>query len=72
MMDQVTSRLAHRGDVSGAAATAIRALRLSPESADRARRLAIAAYYSVKAGKLGRACGYLTVLARPIPNSPGR
>jgi len=51
MMDQVTSRLAHRGDVSGAAATAIRALRLSPESADRARRLAIAAYYSVKAGE---------------------
>lgn len=71
MLDEATSRLAHRGDVSGAAASAIRALRLSPKSTERARRLAIAAYYSVKSGETRTGLRLLDDARQVDPNFAG-
>src|SRR5882757_8702615 len=45
MLDQVAYRMLDRGDLTGAATTSTRAASLSPHSADRAQRLAFAAYH---------------------------
>jgi DNA-binding CsgD family transcriptional regulator len=51
MLDQVAYRMLHRGDLVGAATSSTRAASLSPKTADRARRLAFAAYQGARSGE---------------------
>ncbi|HEX4672381.1 MAG TPA: ATP-binding protein, partial [Solirubrobacteraceae bacterium] len=56
LLDDTAHRVLHRGDAVGAVAAWTRAAELSPDAADRARRLAQAAYVGAEeAGELGKA-----------------
>jgi DNA-binding CsgD family transcriptional regulator len=51
MLDQMGYRMRNRGDLGGAATTSTRAAALTPKGADRARRLAFAAYHRARSGE---------------------
>jgi DNA-binding CsgD family transcriptional regulator len=51
MLDQVATRMLGRGDLAGAVTASTRAASLTPISADRARRLAFAAYHGARLGE---------------------
>jgi AAA ATPase domain len=71
MLDQVASRMLDRGDLAGAATTSMRAAPLSAESADRARRLAFAAYHGAMSGEHKSGSALLAVARRAHPEPTG-
>lgn len=69
LLEQAARLTARRGDAVGAIATLTRAAELSPRSADRARRLAEAAYIGADAtGELDTAAALLDTARRAEPN----
>ena len=70
LLEAAAGRALSRGDTAGAVRTLIRAAELSPERADRARRLAEAAYRGADVGgDLRRAARLLEDAARADPDS---
>jgi len=71
MLDQAAYRMLHRGDLVSAATTSTRAAALSPEPADRARRLAFAAYYGARSGEHQTGSRLLAVARQADPEFTG-
>jgi DNA-binding CsgD family transcriptional regulator len=71
LLDQVAQRMLDKGDLIGAASTSTRAASLSASSADRARRLAFAAYYSAKSGEYRTGSRLLEVARQADPMFAG-
>jgi len=71
MLDQVAYRMLDRGDLTGAATTSTRAASLSPHSADRAQRLAFAAYHGARSGEPSTGSRLLAVARQADPNFTG-
>jgi len=71
MLDQAAYRMLHRGDLGSAATTSTRAAALSPEPADRARRLAFAAYYGARSGEHQTGSRLLAVARHADPEFTG-
>jgi len=71
MLDQVASRMLDRGDLVGAATTSMRAAPLSAKDADRARRLAFAAYHGATSGEHKSGPGLLAVARQAHPELTG-